>query len=224
MLPRTLEPEVMDTVEDARDYDQMDHRHVNRVFVDDLLASWQRLGAMCSAADVLDVGTGTALIPIELCRRPGTWRVRAIDLATEMLSLAKHNVAAAGCEQQIQLQLVDAKELPYPDGSFEWVISNSIIHHIPQPAHSLAEMVRVVKPGGLLFVRDLLRPETADEIEHIVNTYAGAESRQQQQLYRQSLHAALTVNEVRDMSISLGLAADAVQQTSDRHWTLAARL
>ena len=74
MLPRTLEAEVMDSAAEARDYDAMDHREVNRVFVADFLAAWGGGGS------VLDVGTGTAQIPIELCRRSPLPVVTAIDL------------------------------------------------------------------------------------------------------------------------------------------------
>ena len=59
-LERVLEPEVMDTVEEAQDYDSMDHSLVNEIFVQDLLATGPIEG------EVLDVGTGTAQIPIEL--------------------------------------------------------------------------------------------------------------------------------------------------------------
>ena len=63
MLPRVLEPEVMDSAEEASDYDAMDHSHVNRLFVTDFLTIWK------GANPILDVGTGTAQIPIELCRQ-----------------------------------------------------------------------------------------------------------------------------------------------------------
>ncbi|MCA9201957.1 MAG: SAM-dependent methyltransferase, partial [Planctomycetales bacterium] len=62
-LARQLEPEVMDTPEEAREYDEMDHSSVNQAFVADMLSSDFVVG------DVLDLGTGTARIPIELCRR-----------------------------------------------------------------------------------------------------------------------------------------------------------
>ena len=62
-------------------------------------------------------------------------------------------------------------------------------------------MRRVLRPGGLLFVRDLLRPKTADEVEHLVATYAGDETPQQRQLFRQSLHAALTLDELRVLAV-----------------------
>jgi ubiquinone/menaquinone biosynthesis C-methylase UbiE len=229
MLPRTLEPEVMDTPDEARDYDAMDHAEVNRAFVDDLLAAARggggefarRLASDSEPLGVLDVGTGTALIPIELCHRAVTCRVTAIDLSREMLKLAERNIAAAGFADRIQTQLVDAKRLPFHDGSFDAVISNSIIHHIPDPGTALAEMRRMLRPGGLLFVRDLLRPNDTLAVERLVSTYAGGENDDQQALFRASLHAALTLEEVRQMLRALGLPADWARQTSDRHWTLA---
>lgn len=234
MLPRTLEPEVMDTAEEAADYDAMDHSAVNRVFVDDFLAAlaWVAPDAARPAGDAakrnttpkfLDVGTGTALIPIELARRGLPCRITAIDLAGEMLALARQNIAAAGLADVISLEQVDAKGLPYPDAEFDAVISNSIVHHIPVPRGTLAEMCRVLRPGGVLFVRDLLRPETDDAVEHLVRTYAGGETPRQQQLFRQSLHAALTVDEVAALLAELDLPSDWVRPSSDRHWTIAGR-
>lgn len=232
MLPRTLEPEVMDTAEEAADYDAMDHAEVNRVFVDDLLAFAGGAHAVGIAARrpgsteplrVLDVGTGTALIPIELARRGVAVRVTAIDLADEMLAVGRRNVAAAGLSDVIALERVDAKGLPYADGTFDVVMSNSIVHHIPEPRGTLAEMVRVLRDGGVLFVRDLLRPESSETAEHIVRTYAGGENDRQRQLFRQSLHAALTVEEVAELLDEIGQPREWVRQTSDRHWTIAGR-
>ncbi|MFV0445022.1 MAG: class I SAM-dependent methyltransferase [Planctomycetaceae bacterium] len=226
MLPRVLEPEVMDTADDAADYDAMDHAQVNRRFVDDLLTAVEHHGKnaeLLIRGTWLDVGTGTALIPIELCRcNPGI-RVLGIDLAEEMLTLGRRNVETARLSDAITLSRVDAKDCcHFGEGDFTAVISNTIVHHIPEPVHVWREMLRVLHPGGLLFVRDLLRPETEAEVEHLVATHAGQEPPQSQQLLRQSLHAALTLDEVRSMLDPLGIEADSVQQTSDRHWTVSA--
>lgn len=217
MLDRILEPEVMDSPQEALDYDTMDHHTVNHVFVDDLLAVNEMPG------DVLDLGTGTAQIPIELCRRETTCRVLAADAAISMLELARYNVEAAGLIHRIQLAHVDAKRLDYADDMFDTVISNSIVHHIPEPGLVLSEAVRVTKPAGLLFFRDLLRPADAGTLTDLVATYAGDANEQQQKMFAESLHAALTLAEVRDMVASLGFAPESVQATSDRHWTWCAR-
>jgi ubiquinone/menaquinone biosynthesis C-methylase UbiE len=216
MLSRVLEPEVMDSQEDAHDYDSMDHREVNRLFVSDLLAAGPIDG------EILDVGTGTAQIPIELARQHEGARILAVDLAEHMLKLARRNVERAGLTERIALERVDAKQLPYADGRFAAVISNSIVHHIPSPRGVLAEAVRVVAPGGLVFVRDLLRPEDDAAVRRIVDTYAAECNQHQRQLFEDSLRAAIDLEEIRQLVASLGFAANTVQATSDRHWTWSA--
>lgn len=213
MLARRLEPEVMDSPEEARDYDAMDHSAVNRAFVTDFLAAWGGDNL------VLDVGTGTAQIPIEFCRRSPTAEVVAIDLALPMLTVGRDNVARAGFGDRVRLECHDAKQLPYAAESFAAVMSNSIIHHVPEPEFVVAEMVRVVRPGGLLFVRDLLRPDDEATLRHLVGTYAGGANKHQRQMFADSLHAALSLSEVRSLASRIGFDPLTVRQTSDRHWT-----
>ncbi len=231
MLLRTLEPEVMDAVNDAADYEAMDHGAVNTRFVDELLAaSLEDCRQTYDAEhddpptiDVLDLGTGTAQIPVLLCQRELNLRVLAVDAAHEMLLLARLNIEIAGLRDSIQLDWADCKELPHADELFDGVISNSIIHHIPEPLLVLREAVRVCRAGGLLFIRDLARPDSAEMVDYLVQQYAGTENAHQQQLFRDSLHAALTLDEVRALVGELGFAPEIVQLTSDRHWTWVAR-
>jgi ubiquinone/menaquinone biosynthesis C-methylase UbiE len=222
MIPRILEPEVMDSESEAVDYNTMDHSQVNRAFVDDLLAALPQKqdGSRTEPWQILDVGTGTALIPIELCRRPGRWQVTAADLAQSMLNVAALNIAAAGLGAKIRPQLLDAKELPFGDGHFDVVMTNSILHHIPDPRDCFGEMVRVVAPGGLLFARDLLRPESKSELDRLVDLYAGDANASQREMFGASLHAALTLAEVRELIALFGLPAGSAKQTTDRHWTV----
>jgi ubiquinone/menaquinone biosynthesis C-methylase UbiE len=230
LLPRVLEPEVMDTEEEAHDYDAMDHSAVNARFCDDLLS---QLSPDARARRVLDVGTGTALIPIELARRAPEATIVALDLAEHMLALARRNVELAGLGGRIELARRDAKSAGYPPGSFDVVMSNSIVHHIPDPSRVLAEMWVLTAEGGLLFVRDLLRPETESRVRALVDAYAdvdpaleGAErarAERQRALFEASLRASLTPAEVEALVAPLGIAETCVQVTSDRHWTLAAR-
>ena len=217
MLARVLEPEVMDSPEEARDYDAMDHATVNSVFVTDFLAVWN------GENPILDVGTGTAQIPIELCRRDARPQVRAIDLAEQMLRVGRDNVRRAGFEGRVRLERCDAKQMPFPAGSFAAVISNSIIHHIPGPGPVLAEMARVRTADGVLFIRDLVRPPDEATLRHLVATYAGEANAHQQQMFADSLHAALSLEEIRALVAALGFDPATVRQTTDRHWTWCAR-
>jgi ubiquinone/menaquinone biosynthesis C-methylase UbiE len=216
MLPRTLEPEVMDSPDEARDYDAIDHAAVNRRFVDDFLAVWDGSGP------VLDVGTGTAQIPIALCQSAPGARVVAVDMAEAMLNVGRINVVRHNLADRIELFREDAKALSFADGSFAAVISNSIVHHIPEPGGVLAEMVRVLRPGGRLFVRDLLRPADEGTLHALVEAYAAGANGHQRQMFADSLRAALSLAELRDLIAALGFDPAAATQTSDRHWTWSA--
>ena len=92
MIPRVLEPEAMETPEEVRQYDAMDHSAVNARFVEDFLAAH----GPCRGGDVLDVGTGTATDP----DRTGAGRckasVLALDLSEAMLMQAAANIAGGG--------------------------------------------------------------------------------------------------------------------------------
>jgi len=213
MLERQLEPEVMDSAEEAHDYDAMDHSSVNRVFVMDFLAIWDGRGPL------LDVGTGTAQIPIEFCRQHKDAQITAIDMAEHMLAIGRQNVRHAGFANRIRLEKQDAKALSYSDGAFGAVISNSIIHHIPRPGDCIAEMVRVCAQGGTIFVRDLMRPPEEQTLQLIVKAYAGNASAHQKQMFAESLHAALTLDEIRELVAEAGFSTETVDATSDRHWT-----
>lgn len=225
MLKRTLEPELMDTLEDARQYNRMDHADVNRQFVVDLIAfasQCQSDGYDGLATDVVDLGTGTALVPIELCRRVDSVQVLAIDDAVNMLDLAIYNIEAANLRDRITLAKGDAKSLVYEDETFDTTISNSLIHHSPVPEQCFAQMHRVTASGGLLFVRDLVRPNSDAMARQLVQQYAQGATDYCKRLFLDSFHAALTIDEVRQFVGDLGYNSQTVTMSSDRHWTWAA--
>jgi ubiquinone/menaquinone biosynthesis C-methylase UbiE len=213
-LTRVLEPEEMDTDEEAREYDAMDHRAVNVAFAEELLALRPRLGR------TLDDGTGTAQIPVELARRAPAARIVAIDLADWMLRLARRNVEHSALSGVIALERADAKRLRFEEGSFDCVMSNSLIHHVPDPRVALSEMRRVLAPGGLLFLRDLARPATDSDVSALVDRYARGASERQRALFDASLRAALTVEEMASVAREVGMASARVTMSSDRHVTL----
>ena len=223
MLNRILEPEVMDTVAEAVDYNSMDHSAVNRVFVDDFLAAFSNCAAASDTVpQIFDAGTGTALIPLELMSRSVRAVVTASDLAEQMLIVARENVRAAGRTESIRLVQSDCKQLPDAPATYDAVMSNSIVHHIPEPRLVLAELWRILKPGGLMFVRDLMRPADEATLDTIVQTYAATANSHQRQMFRDSLHAALTVDEVGELLRQIHIPTSAVRATSDRHWTIVA--
>ena len=216
MIERILEPEVMDDKLEAEEYDRMDFTDVNTDFA--ILAS--KLGDSNSQIKVLDIGTGTARIPIILSELRPQWQILGVDLASSMLDLGHKNIAQARKSKRISLQLIDGKKMPYEDNSFDLVMTNSLVHHIPNPLDLLLEIDRIVKYDGSILIRDLLRPNSIDEIETIVQEANLDYSPRQQQLFYDSLHAALTLEEIQKCVHQVGWYNAQVHQSSSRHWTV----
>jgi len=217
MISRVLEPEAMETAEDVRQYDAMDHSEVNARFVADFLL----VHGPCRGGEVLDVGTGTARIPIALVHTDRQARIVALDLSETMLAQAAANIAAAGLSGRIRCRHGDAKSLAddFGERAFEAVVSNTIVHHIPDPEPALAMMVSLVAPSGTLMIRDLARPESRRQVARLTDLYTAAETLAARALFEASLNAALSLEEIRALVSRLGLPPDHVSMTSDRHWT-----
>lgn len=216
MVQRVLEPEVMDSEEEAIAYDAMDFREVNQAFADGAVA------LNPGPAKVLDLGTGTARIPILMAKQRPQWQITAVDLAPSMLAIAEKHLQREGLTAQITLALVDSKQLPYGDRTFDLVVSNSLIHHLSDPLPCLGEIRRILKPGGQCFLRDLFRPTTEGELQEKVAAVADHCDRHQQQLFADSLRAAFTVAEISDLLKTAGFMPGPhlrVYQSSSLHWT-----
>jgi ubiquinone/menaquinone biosynthesis C-methylase UbiE len=106
-----------------------------------------------STARVLDVATGTGRVPLLLAGQPWFGGViQGIDIAPAMLALARGKVAAAGVGDRVVLCEGQANALPWPDGTFDLVVSLEALEFFPRPRHALAEMARVLRPNGRLIV------------------------------------------------------------------------
>jgi ubiquinone/menaquinone biosynthesis C-methylase UbiE len=108
----------------------------------------------CSRAsgDTLEVAVGTAL---NLAYYPQGVRLTGIDLSPEMLAIAGQR--ASELEREIDLQEGDAHALPFNDGSFDTVVCTYSLCNIPDPRGAVAEMKRVLRPGGNLILVDHIR-------------------------------------------------------------------
>src|SRR4051812_23355063 len=98
MLTRILEPEIMDSADDARHYDAMDHSTVTSQFVTRLIATLSY-----STSHILALGAGTAETPIELARRAPNANITAVAVAPSMLAIARANIASANLSERIEL-------------------------------------------------------------------------------------------------------------------------
>jgi ubiquinone/menaquinone biosynthesis C-methylase UbiE len=211
---RTLEPEVMDTPDEAHAYDQMDHAEPNRAFV-------TRVVELGARGNLLDLGCGPGHLPLLLCEAIDDLTVLGVDLAGSMIEIAEAHRQKSPHRDRVRYEIADAKDLfAHADDSFDAVVSNTLLHHIPEPAGFLRECARLVRPGGALLIRDLFRPPTPARADELVELHAGACTPVQKDLFRASLHAALTPGELRVLADQVGLGDARLVVDTDRHMSL----
>jgi ubiquinone/menaquinone biosynthesis C-methylase UbiE len=99
---------------------------------------------------VLDVGVGTGFFILNLWQAGFVGRPYACDLSTGMLAVCAESARALGCD--IELRVADVEDLPYEDRSFDLVVGHAVLHHLPHPDRALAEIHRVLVPGGDLLI------------------------------------------------------------------------
>lgn len=206
---RILESSPVHETEEAAAYDAMIRRHgwlLTRPFVK-LVA-----GLQLTQARVLDIGTGPGWVPIELAQRRPDWEVWGLDASATMLEQARGHAATAGVGDRLRFVEGIATDLPFPAGHFDLVISHFTLHHLERPESMFNEVARVVRPGGQILIKDLRRqPSWKAGCLLAFSKYILRYSPLQLQMYRESMAAALTIDEVRTALKNSRLALAAVR-------------
>lgn len=214
-VERVLECEVMDGEVEAREYDAMDFSDADRSFADRAAALVH--GPRDAPLEIIDLGCGTGTIALMLADLFPNARIVGVDLAESMLSLAKAKLESRSLGHRVVLMQRDVKETGLPSGHFDLVISNSVLHHLPDPERLLVEMRRLVTEGGALLLCDLFRPGDEAGAWAIVDEAAPGDSPKQRQLFFDSLCAALTSAELTTLAERVGLSDMTIETISKRH-------
>ncbi len=154
---------------------------------------------------LLDVGTGPGGIPLKIARRAPKLRVVGVDRSLRMVDQANRAARAEKLQGRASFLLADGGSLGFRDGFFDVVISNSLLHHLPEPVAAFNEMARVAKPDGLVLLRDLRRPSRPALTWHIRwhgRHYTGT----MRKLYEDSVRAAYTAEELEALLAASALA------------------
>lgn len=213
MMPRRPEPEYMNLSDEVAAYAGADFAEVNEAFVNRLL----ELCGDRPIRSLLDLCTGPGDIPLRLKSRRPRWRIVGLDASYGMLAYGARAMKENGEGRLVAFVQGDVKRLPFRDGTFDVVASNSSLHHVPDPLDFWREVRRVAGRGALVFVRDLRRPADTVAARRIVETYAAHESALLQEEYFRSLLAAFTPEEVQLQLRDAGLPAFSVTEPTDRH-------
>ena len=103
---------------------------------------------------LLDVGCGPGSITRGLAERVAPGEVVGVDLSAETLAAARKDAAARGLTNR-RYDEASVYQLPYADGSFDVAYAHQVFQHLREPAAALREILRVLRPGGLVAVRDV---------------------------------------------------------------------
>jgi ubiquinone/menaquinone biosynthesis C-methylase UbiE len=113
------------------------------------------------AGRLLDIGSGPGRLLVTLARRRPDAHLVGIDPSTDMDDRAQARIGKAGIADHVATRVAGTEDLPFPDSSFDVVVSSLSAHHWTDIAQAVREQARVLRPGGHLWVFDLHRRQSA---------------------------------------------------------------
>lgn len=127
------------------------HRHMLEPFLD-------RVASERPGGEALDLGCGTGVVSLALA-----WRgfdVTGIDHSKDMLEIAVQKLADANVSGRSSFVVGDVRSVPAPDGQFDCVTCQGLLHHLAEMESTLRELRRVLKPGGFFYISEPTRDPT----------------------------------------------------------------
>jgi ubiquinone/menaquinone biosynthesis C-methylase UbiE len=165
---------------------------------------------------VLDVGTGSGLIPVRLALRNPDLVIHALDLSSGALGRAARNATEWGVGLRILLNHGDGTQMPFEDDLFDAVVCNLVLHRVSDPVALIRQMGRVCKDSGVLFLRDLRRPQGL-----FTRIRAGWRGRRYSGEFRRAfeagLQSAFTLSELRELVAASGVSRLKIISMGESH-------
>lgn len=125
----------------------------------------------CSQGKVLDIGTGPGWLLMAINKLCPSLKLTGLDVSSSMVKYARQNVAASGKSDIINIIEGSASQLPFPDESFDAVVSTGTIHHWKSPEVGLNETYRVLKRGRYALMYDLVSDTPKSIITHTAKEF-----------------------------------------------------
>lgn len=214
-MNRILEPELMDDPAQVQAYAAADFSQENQGFVERFREYFPEF----SEGHVLDLGSGPGDIPIRFARAVPGCRITGVDASAPMIRLAEETVRRAGLSDRITFRCERFQDLAGANIA-DAAISNSLLHHIPNPLQFWHKLRLAVKPGSPVLVMDLLRPESPEEAQAIVDRYASEAPDILRRDFYNSLLAAFTEDEISAQLAQMNLTRLIIDVPDDRHWVV----
>lgn len=220
-MKRRPEPELMDSEAQTLAYAEADFNEANTLFTERFL---ERFNGLPASGRLLDLGCGPGDITVRLARALPGWKLTGLDAGPNMLKHAQRRLAGQSLVQRVRYRLAYLPDPGLPSAEWDAVVSNSLLHHLPRPAVLWDSIVQLGAPGAAVQVMDLMRPDSEDQAQRLVEQYAGDAPAVLREDFYHSLLAAYTPEEVSSQLIQAGLDRLKIESASDRHWIVSGTL
>lgn len=214
IMKRVLEPELMTNSEQARAYAQADFEEAHNSFV-------RTFGEKFTGeitGFVLDIGCGPGDVTTRFARAYPGCTVHGIDGSPAMLRCGREILAGLD-DLRDRIELFEARlpEGEPPQAAYDAVISNSLLHHLPDPRVLWESVGRYARPEAPVFVMDLMRPVSVGEAQRLVELYSSGEPEVLRRDFFNSLLAAFEPGEIKEQLEQSDLDHLDIEVISDRH-------
>jgi ubiquinone/menaquinone biosynthesis C-methylase UbiE len=213
-MNRIPEPELMDEQEQAAAYAAADWSESH----DKIARYFRERFPNFSSGRVLDLGCGAADVTVRFALAFPAVTALGVDGSEAMLGFGRRRVRDGGLDARIQLENHYLPDPSLEKHKFDAVISNSLLHHMADPIVLWQTAARCAKPDAPVLLIDLLRPADHDAAVRLVQEHAQDAPPILQRDFIASLHAAYTVDEVREQLRAAGLSAFRVDQVDELHF------
>ena len=202
----------MNDIAQAEAYAQTDFSEPHDAFV----AHFRERFPDFKDGNVLDLGCGTADVIIRFAHAFPSAHITGVDGADAMLGIGSKDVKRCGLKDRIDLQKCILPASAFSETKFDAIVSNSLLHHLKDPAVIWDMIKNCAKDSSPVFVMDLMRPESKDRAKELLGMYASDAPEILQKDFYNSLLASYTVDEIKEQLNRTGLDLS-VEAVSDRH-------
>lgn len=220
-MKRVPEPELMEGKEQARAYAHADFEEPHSRFLSLLQDTFSEGNV---GHWVADLGCGAADISIRFAGAYPDCKVDGVDASRAMLDYGRQAIREAGLEDRVQLHRGYLPGVTLPRPTYDTIVSNSLLHHLPDPMILWREVRRLSRSGTGVFLMDLLRPDSRRRARELVRDYCGDEPEILRRDFYHSLLAAYRPDEISNQLREADLEQLEVRVVSDRHMVVAGRI
>lgn len=211
----------MDSEAQTLAYAEADFNESNSLFTQRFTDNFQDLA---SRGRLADLGCGPGDIAVRMAGAFPGWRITGLDAGENMLKRAQERLAGTGLAERVQFRHCHLPDESLEKAAWDALISNSLLHHLPDPQVLWDSIASLGAPGAAVQVMDLSRPDSTEHAQNLVDIYAADAPDVLREDFYNSLLAAYTTEEIARQLQRAGLDYLKVERASDRHWIVSGRL